>query len=176
MTGEALEELAQGLESIDPTNRNRSAKKLAIGYSGEESEDGSSQGSVIDSQEWFNRKWGYVPPLDEETTRIIKAIIKNPARAETMVGIGPENPQFLSGLHIRNVLSDPSTHLDPPEEEIQSMSLEGYLHETQEQETSHEELWRSDKAKCTPDSNETLYQQTLMISLIPRNFLDLSMR
>lgn len=172
LTGEALEELARGLESIDPTNRNRSAKKIAVGYSGEESEDGSSQGSVINSQEWFNRKWGYVPPLDEETTRIIKAIIKNPARAETMVGIGPENPQFLSGLHNRNVLSDPSTHLDPREEE----TLEGYLQETQEQEISHEELWKSDKAKCTPDSNEALYQRTLMISLIARHFSDLSMQ
>lgn len=88
LTGEALEELARGLES-DPTNRNRSAKKITVEYSGEESEDGSSQEIVNDSQERFNHKWGYVPPLDEETTRIIEAIIKNPARAETMVGIGP---------------------------------------------------------------------------------------
>ncbi|KAL9636945.1 MAG: hypothetical protein Q9164_002509 [Protoblastenia rupestris] len=171
LTREALEELARGLESIDPTNRNRSAKKIAVGHSGEDSEDGSSQGSAIDSQERFNRKWGYVPPLDEETTRIIEAIIKNPARAETIVGIGPENQQFLSGLHNRNVLSDPSTHLDPQKEEIQSISLEGYLQETQEQETSNEELWKSDKAKCTPDSREALYQRTLMINLIARHLL-----
>ena len=171
LTAEALEELARGLESIDPTNRYRSARKIAVGYSGEESENGSSQGSVIVSRERFNRKWGYVPPLDEETTRIIEAIIKNPARAETMVGIGPENPQFLSGLQNRNVLSDPSTHLDPREEEIQSISLEGYLQETQDQETSHEKLWQSDKAKCTPDSSEALYQRTLMINLIARHFL-----
>ena len=171
LTGEALEELARGLERIDPTNRNRSAKKFAVGYSGEELQDGSSQGSVVDSQERFNRKWGYVPPLDEETIRIIEAVIKNPACAETMVGIGPEKQQFLSGLHNRNVLSDPSTKLDPREEEIQSISLEGYLQETQEQETSHEELWKSDKAKCTPDSSEALYQRTLMINLIARHFL-----
>jgi len=171
LTGEALEELARRLESIDPTNRNRSAKNIAAGYSGEESEDGSSQGSATNSQELFNRKWGYVPPLDEETTRIIEAIIKNPARAETMVGIGPEKQQFLSGLHNRNVLSDPSTHLDPRKEEIQSISLEGFLQETQEQETSYEELWKSDTAKCTPDSSEALYQRTLMINLIARHFL-----
>ncbi|CAF9942914.1 MAG: hypothetical protein ALECFALPRED_010219 [Alectoria fallacina] len=162
LTGEALEELARGLES-DPTNRNRSAKKITVEYSGEESEDGSSQEIVNDSQERFNHKWGYVPPLDEETTRIIEAIIKNPARAETM--------QFLSGLHNRNVLSDPSSHLDPRKEEIQSIPLEGYLQETQEQETSHEELWKSDKAKCTPDSSEALYQRTLMINLITRHCL-----
>ncbi|KAI4160478.1 MAG: hypothetical protein LQ342_005711 [Letrouitia transgressa] len=171
LTGEALEELAQELESIDPTNCKRSAKKLAVGYSGENSEDGSSQGSVINSQERFNYKWGYVPPLDEETTRIIEAIIMNPARAQTMVGIGPEKQQFLSGLHNRNVLSDPSTHLDPCQEDIQSVSLEGYLQETQEQETSHEKLWKLDKAKCTPDSSEALYQRTLMINLIARHFL-----
>lgn len=171
LTGEALEELARGLESIDPTNRKRSARKIAVGYSGEESEDESSQGSALNSQERFNHKWGYVPPLDEETTRIIEAIIKNPARAETMVGISPGKQEFLSGLHNRNVLSDPSTHLDPREEEMQSISLEGFLQETQEQETSHEELWKSDKAKCTPDSSEALYQRTLMISLIARHVL-----
>ena len=170
MTGETLEELARRLD-FDPPNRNRSAKNIAVGYSGEESEDGSSQGIVTDSQERFNHKWGYVPPLDEETTRIIEAIIKNPARAETMVGIGPEKPEFLGGLHHRNVLSDPSTHLDPLKEEIQSLSLEGYLQETQEQEKYHEELWKSDKAKCTPDSSEALYQRTLMINLIARHCL-----
>ncbi len=155
----------------DPTNRYRSAKKIAVGYSGEESEDGSSQEIVIDSQERFNRKWGYVPPLDEETTRITEAIIKDPARAETMVGIGPENPQFLSGLRNRNVLSDASTHLDPRKGEIQTISLDGYLQETQEQETFHEKLWESDKAKCTPGSSEALYQRTLMINLIARHLL-----
>lgn len=170
LTGEALEKLARVLES-NPTNCNRSAKKIAVGSFGEESEDGSSQGSVIDSQERFNHKWGYVPPLDEETTRIIEAILKNPARAETMVGIGPEKKEFLSGLRNRNVLSDPSTDLDPRKEETQSISLEGYLQETQEQEISHEELWKSDKAKCTPDSSEALYQRTLMISLIARHCL-----
>ena len=171
LTAEALEVLAQELELIDPTNRNRSAKKIAVGYSSEDSKNRSSQVSVINSQERFNRKWGYVPPLDEETIRIIEAIIQNPARAETMIGIGPENPKFLAGLRYRNVLSDPSTHLDPREEEIQSISLEGYLQETQEQETSHEELWKSDKAKCTPDSSEALYQRTLMINLIARHLL-----
>ena len=171
MTKEALKELARSLKAIDPTNRSRSAKKIAVDYSGEESEDGSCQPSVINSQEQFNRKWGYVPPLDEETTRIIEAIIKDPASAETMVGIGPENPQFLSGLHRRNVLSKPSTHSDPSKENVQSISVEGYLQETQEQEISHEELWKSDKAKCTPDSSEALFQRTLMINLIARHSL-----
>ena len=171
LTGEALKELARRLESIDPTHHNRSAKKIAVGYSGYESQDGSCHGGAVNSQERFNRKWGYVPPLDEETTRIIEAIVKNPARAETMVGISPGNLEFLSGLHNRNVLSNPSTYLDPREEEIQSISLEGFLQETQEQERSHEELWQSDKAKCTPDSSEALYQRTLMISLIARHFL-----
>ena len=171
MTREALEELTRGLESIDPTNRKSSTKKIGVGYSNGDSEDESSQGSAISSQERFNRKWGYVPPLDEETTRIIEAIIKNPSRAETMVGIGPEKPQFLAGLRHRNVLSDPSTHLDPRKEQIQSISLEGFVQETQEQETYHEELWKSDKAKCTPDSSEALYQRTLMINIIARHFL-----
>ena len=166
LTGEALEELARSLES-HPTNRNRSA----TGYSGEESEDGSSQGIDIDLQERLNHKRGYVPPLDEETIRIIEAIIQNPARAETMVGIGPETQDFLFGLQSRNVLLDPSTGLDPLKEEIQSISLEGYLQETQEQESFHEELWKSDKAKCTPDSSEALYQRTLMINLIARHCL-----
>lgn len=171
LTEENLEVLTQRLESIDPTNRTRSGKRIAVGYSNEDSEDGSSQGSAIGSRERFNRKWGYVPPLDEETIRIIKAILKNPARAETMVGIGPENPEFLKGLRGRNVISDPSTHLDPREVEIQSISVEGFLEETKEQEASHEELWKLDRAKCDPSSSEALYQRTLMISLIARHAL-----
>ena len=171
LTKDALEELARALEPIDPTNRSRSAKKIPVGNSEEDSEDGSSQGSDIGPRERFNRKWGYVPPLDEETTRIIEAIIKNPARAETLVGIGPGNQEFWSGLRNRNARFDPSTSLDPLEEEIQSISLDGFLQETQEQETSHEELWESDKAKCTPDSNKPLYQHTLMINLIARHVL-----
>lgn len=171
MTKETLEQLARGLKSIDTTDRNRSAKEIGAGYSGEETEDESSQEIVIDTQEQFNRKWVYVPPLDEETTRIIEAIITHPARAQTMVGIGPENSQFLSGLHNRNVLSEPSTQLDPCKIEIQSISLEGYLQETQEQEILYGELWKLDKAKCTPDSSEALYQRTLMINLIARHLL-----
>ena len=166
LTKETLEQLARGLKSIESTNRNRSAKEI-----GEETEDESSQEIVIDSQEQFNRKWGYVPPLDEETTRIIEAILSNPAHAQTMVGISPENPQFLPGLRSRNVLSEPSIQSDPCKSEIQSISLEGYLQETQEQEILWGELWKSDKAKCTPDSSEALYQRTLMINLIARHLL-----
>lgn len=162
LTEEALEELNRRLESIDPANRD---------HSGAESENGSSQSGDIDPHGRFNRKWGYVPPLDEETIRIIEAIIKNPACAETMVGISPVNQEFLPGLHNRNVLSEPSTDPDPREEEIKSLSLEGFLPETREQETSHEELWKLDKAKCTPASSEALYQRTLMISLIARHVL-----
>ena len=170
LTGEALEELARALES-DQIKRSRSTQKIGAAYSGEDSEDGFSQGTVIDSREHFNRKWGYVPPLDEETTRIIQAIIKDPTCVETMVGIGPDEPMFVFGLKGRNVSLKPSAYLDPREEDIKSISLEGYLQETQDQETSHEELWKSDKAKCTPDSSEALYQRTLMINLISRHSL-----
>lgn len=170
LTEETLEYLARRLES-DPTVHNRSATTIAEEDSGEESEDGSSHADSISSQERFNRKWGYVPPLDEETIRIIEAIIKNPARAETMVGIGPGHMEFLTGLHDRNVLSEPSTHPDPRKEKIQSLSLEGFLQETPEQESSHEELWKSDIAKCEPGSSAALYQRTLMINLIARHCL-----
>ena len=162
LTAEALEELARELELIDRTNRTKSAKTT---------QDGSFQGSAINSQERFNREWGYVPPLDEKTTRIIEIIIKDPARAKTMVGIGPGHEEFGEGLRSRNVLLDSSTHLDPRVEEIQSISLEGFLQEPQEVETSQEELWKSDKAKCTPNSSEALYQRTLMISLVARHLL-----
>ena len=170
LTKEALEELDRKLE-YDRTQSYRSAKEIAVGHYREESEDGSSQGTEIDSRERFNRRWGYVPPLDEKTIRIIETIIKDPTRAETMVGIGPESPLFLDGLRDRNVQTEPSRHLDPRKEEIQSISLEGYLQETQVQEKAHEELWNLDKVKCRPDSSETLYQRTIMIHLIARHFL-----
>ena len=166
LTENALKELGRQLNLIDPNTCN---SELGAGRFGALSEDGSSQGGGINSQERFNRKWGYVPPLDEKTTRIIEAIIRDPALAKTMIGIGPENPQFLSGLHNRNVLSDPSAQIDPRAEEIRSLSLKGCLQATEEEDVIQEELWRLDKAKCTPDSSEALFQRTLMISLIARH-------
>ena len=103
LTKDALKELDQQLQSINKSDQ---------------LQDKSSQESSIDSRERFNRKWGYVPPLDERTVRIIEAITKKPARAQTMVGIGPEKEEFVSGLGSRNVLLEPSAQLDPYQERI----------------------------------------------------------
>ena len=154
LTKEALEELDRQFQSTHQTNR---------------PEDESSQESGINSQEPFNRKWGYVPPLDEESIRIIKTLLKHPARAQTMAAIGPADKEFQIGLRRRNVLLMPSTQSDPYEKQIRSMSIEGSFQESEEQIAFYEELWELDKAKCTPDSSEALYQRTLMMNLIARH-------
>ncbi len=90
---DALEELTRKLESTE-----RSTKQIANGRSDGESEDKASQGSDADLQERYRYNWCYVPPLGEETVRMIKAVVRNPACAQTIVGIGPEHAEFLPGL------------------------------------------------------------------------------
>ena len=78
---------------------------------------------------------------------------------------------FKKGLKQRNVETDPNKSVDPRSEEIKSFSLEGVLRETAEQKQFCEHLWLHDIAKLSPDSNEAIFQRTLMVSLICRHFL-----
>ncbi|KAL9592096.1 MAG: hypothetical protein Q9179_007058 [Wetmoreana sp. 5 TL-2023] len=125
-----------------------------------------------DPREEFNYKYGYLPPLDEDASHIIAAIIDNPASAKKMARISPDSQGlFKKGLMQRNVETDPSESVDPRSEEIKSFSLRGFLRETAEQKQFCEHLWLRDKAKLSPDSSEAIFQRTLMVSLIARHFL-----
>ena len=123
-----------------------------------------------DPEQTFNRKWGYLPPLDEEAAAIIAAIIANPEMAKTYTRLGPDNADFVDGLGHRNVFLRESCNPDSQMDHITRL-VPGDPAETDREKESHSRLWALDQAKCDRGSNEALFQRTLMMSLIARHFL-----
>jgi len=127
--------------------------------------------SDFDPQEAFNRKWGYLPPFDEESEQVIAFIIDNPALAKSMARTQPGTSNFEAGLEDRNVALKPSNELDKCKAKIESLDVEGFMNEPVNEEKSHELLWKLDQAKITATSSEALFQRTIMVSLVARHFL-----
>lgn len=127
---------------------------------------------VVDRQDEFNYKWGYLPPLGEEAACVLTAILQDSSIAKIMVRIGPDSGQFRNGLeNNRNVNLKPSSDSDPRSNEINALNIDDFCPETPDQQRCHDELWRFDKVKCAENSSEALFQRTLMISLIARHTL-----
>ncbi|MCJ1381632.1 hypothetical protein MMC17_004743 [Xylographa soralifera] len=122
-----------------------------------------------DLEQTFNRKWGYLPPLDEEVAAIIDAIIENPDMASQYKRTSPDQPQFMDGLTYRNVILDESSTPDPQADRIRFLIPAESAPETSEERQSYGQLWNLDQAKCNETSNEALFQRTLMMSLISRH-------
>jgi hypothetical protein len=124
-----------------------------------------------DPEQAFYRKWGYLPPLDEEVAAIIEAIMANPGIAKESSRINPESSDFSSGLRNRNVLLKESAELDGYAKHIRDLKLDEFSKESNEEEISHGQLWDQDLEKCTQGSNEALFQRTVMMFLIARHCL-----
>ncbi|KAL9130299.1 MAG: hypothetical protein Q9217_001474 [Psora testacea] len=144
--------------SSHPFNQNTAAKQ-------------TPDDSYVDPQEAFNRKWGYLPPFDEESEQVIAFIIDNPALAKAMARTQPGTSRFGAGLEDRNVALIPSNDLDKCKAKIESLNVEDFMNEPVNEEKSHELLWKLDQAKITATSSEALFQRTIMVSLIARHFL-----
>ena len=114
----------------------------------------------------FNRKWGYLPPLDEEALALIDVIIADPDIVK-MLGIRAESEDFVIGLEYRNVGMRESAAPDAYVDEIKLLT-KSFL-ETEGEKESHGHLWTFDQAKCDMGSNEALFQRTLMMDLIMRH-------
>lgn len=80
----------------------------------------------------------------------------------------PAGEAFREGLKFRNVLLEESPNADPRAADILALALGESVPETDEERKSHEQLWMSDRAKCNGQTNEALFQRTLMMSLIAR--------
>ena len=168
LSREALEKHTRDVEPIDIVDQIKTIKRISGLLNSVDAQ--SSDTIVVDRQEIFNYKWGYLPPLDEEAECALLAIIADPTIAEIMVRTGPGNGDFRLGLEDnRNVNMERSSDPDPCSDEINALNLENFLQETMPQKHYHDELWRFDKAKCTESSSEALFQRTLMISLIARH-------
>ena len=122
-----------------------------------------------DPQQTFYRKWGYLPPLDEEAVAVIEAIIANSGMGDRR--IGPETLPFVIGLQNRNVLLKESAASDPYADHIANMKPEEFRRETEIESQSHGDLWARDLEKCKGGSNEALFQRTVMMFLIARHCL-----
>ncbi|KAI9873655.1 MAG: hypothetical protein M1830_010745 [Pleopsidium flavum] len=122
-----------------------------------------------DPEQTFNRKWGYLPPLGEEALAVIDAIIADPGLAKEYSRMKPEDPAFREGLRFRNILLEKSLDLDPYVAHIWSLAPAESAPETNEERELHEQLWTSDQVKCSEQSNEALFQRTLMMSLVARH-------
>ena len=122
-----------------------------------------------DAEQIFNRKWGYLPPLNEEALAIIDAIVANPGMAKECTRIGPENPEFDEGLMYRNVFLTESSAPDPFADHVQRLSIKVSIAETADEESFRDQVWNMDQAKCNEGSKEALFQRTLMMSLIARH-------
>ena len=132
---------------------------------------GDEDKSYIDPQEAFNRKWGYLPPLDEEAIKVIDFIIANPAMAKSQMRVQAGTVAFEDGLDDRNVVLIPSNASDSCKNQIQLLDIEDFMSERKEEKTGHDALWILDQAKITATSSEAIFQRTIMVSLVARHFL-----
>ena len=145
------------------------SKRQPHQYDNQSAED--EDNSHLDPRQAFNIKWGYLPPLSEEATRIIDFIIANPAMAKSQYRISAGSDQFRDGLTDRNVNLTPSITSDPCKNSVQSLDVQNFMNEPDDVEKSHDRLWELDQAKITPTSSEALFQRTIMLSLIARHIL-----
>lgn len=141
-------------------------------------EDSDEEASLYpqdaDPEQAFNRSWGYLPPLNEETIAIINAIIANPNMAKEAARIGPEDSErFPQGLKFRNVILTESRTHDAQAVYIRSLastlSAPCTSQETNLELEAQKQLWTLDRARLDEGSNEALFQRTLMMSLIARD-------
>ena len=153
------------MQSIEALPR-KYLRDVDYGVDIESPDEGSSFGQQnLDS----NRKWGYLPPLDEEAAAIIDALIIDPANAMAFARINPGSNDFLHGLDARNVDRNENKTPDPY---AAKLDLQPHsLRETTAEKESYERLWAFDRATCVNGSNEALFQRILMMGLVARHCL-----
>ncbi|KAI4208862.1 MAG: hypothetical protein LQ351_008139, partial [Letrouitia transgressa] len=171
LSAEALERINQSLAAVEASKTQpwwQPAFVIADRYSDESLGD-TSKASDGDPEEEFNRKWGYLPPFDKETARVIAAIIENPSLAKGFARMGADSIGFREGLADRNVEVLESKIHDPLENIDNFEVPQNFLCETLEQKKCYEHLWQLDRIKCAEQPSEAIFQRTLMISLILRH-------
>lgn len=131
----------------------------------------SSSGEYQHPEQAFNQYWGYLPPLDEESAALVRAIVENPYMAPRVDRIGAERDEFRVGLRYRNVNLIPETSIDPRSEEIKQLAPVLPNSESDEEKASYERLWALDQGRLEIGSNEALFQRTLMMDVIGRHYL-----
>ena len=160
LSREALEEHTRSLAPISLTDQIRTIKRISgLLLAGNSVYAQSSDTIDVDPQEVFNYKWGYLPPLGEEAECVLIALLEDLMIANIMGRTSPDSRGFRTGLEVdRNVKIAPSSDPDPCADEINARDLGAFLKETIDQQQCYNEFWGVDKAKCTGNSSEALFQ------------------
>ena len=158
------------VQSIEEASVRKHQGPIDYGVSHEISdEEYSSDEQDIIPEEAFYRKCGYLPPLDDEATAIIDALMEDPAKAKGLARINPSSDAFFQGLRRRNIVIEETTTLDPYAD-INHLA-ENTAEETNAERESYGRLWALDRANCVNGSSEALFQRTIMMGLIARHCL-----
>ncbi|ERF70000.1 hypothetical protein EPUS_03552 [Endocarpon pusillum Z07020] len=167
-SGDSVGGIVQSVETTLLEVNRRLEYEIAYEHSDEVPSPGQPE---TDPEQLSYRKWGNLPPFDEEVLAVIEAIIADPGMANTFERTGPQHDKFPEGLEHRNVFLEASTISDPYKEHVHQLESKEFVSETAEERASSEQLWRSDQAKCIDGSNEALFQRTVMMTMIARHRL-----
>ena len=166
----ALQDLTRGLESIEAARRLNGALEPVDNSLKESDSEQEPTEIALDPWTAFTRKWGYLPPLDDDLSKILAEIVENPNLAKSMVRISADSPEFEESLEARNVPVLLSEDVDSYADKIKLLKFNKW-HEPISEKNCHDLLWKLDQAKCHVTSSEALFQRTLMVHLIARHFL-----
>ena len=133
-------------------------------------EKASSEIQEIDPEIAFDLQWGYLPPLDNDTLAILGVFFAGqPAMSDALEKMS--TPQTEIGLRCRNIRLDESESADPFQNQILQFLLQDQDWESDEERNTYEKLWALDEANCLGQSNEAIFQRTIMMNLIARHCL-----
>ena len=170
LSKEALRDLTRGLESIEAARRLNGVLRTVVNSLEESDSEQEPFETGLDPWTAFTRKWGYLPPLDDDVAKLLAEIVEDPSLAKNMGRIKADSPGFHNGLKARNVWVSPSKDVDVYAEKIKRLKVDSW-HEPTGEKDCHDLLWSLDQAKCHATSSEALFQRTLMVNLIARHFL-----
>ena len=167
---EALQDLTRGLQSIESARRLNGALEPVDNSLEEFGSEQETFEAGLDPWTAFTHKWGYLPPLDDDASKLLAEIVENPNLTKSMVRINADTPEFEKGLVARNVLVYPRKDVDSYAEEIKLLKVDKWV-EPHSEKKCHDLLWKRDLLKCHETSSEALFQTILMVHIIARHFL-----
>ncbi|KAI5917586.1 hypothetical protein F4810DRAFT_695773 [Camillea tinctor] len=116
-----------------------------------------------DPQDTYYIRVGYLPPLSEDTIELLNILDPNEIMVDKAARLSSGTPLFRTGLQARNVIFKNELE-DPLTLDLSAVSELG----AQEEEMFQDRLWDADVYKTKEDSQEFVFQRTLMMSLIDR--------
>lgn len=131
-----------------------------------------------DSLAAFYKRIGYLPPLDDAVLRALKCVLPEDMETEAATGriSSSNNDKFEKGLAWRNVSLQPDYEdVDPQLQKLQDLKEDPQPASSLEKQVAlvtlteyHDLLWAEDRQKCKDQTQEAIFQRTMLISMIDR--------